>query len=125
MLLASMRERRREIEILRSIGAPSLFILGLLLIESLLIVTFGVLLAIAGLLLTIAFANGVLANELGVLLSSQIFNTSNLTALGLIYLTTLLLTLIPAWQAYAVSKSIGAGTLPALRPSPNASTARS
>ena len=125
MLLASMRERRREIEILRSIGAPSIFILGLLLIESLLIVTFGVLLAIAGLLLTIAFANGVLANELGVLLSSQIFNTSNLTALGLIYLTTLLLTLIPAWQAYAVSKSIGAGTLPALRPSPNASTARS
>ena len=45
MLLASMRERRREIEVLRSIGAPSSFILSLLMIESLLIVSVGVVLA--------------------------------------------------------------------------------
>ena len=50
MLLASMRERRREIEILRSIGAPSLFIWSLLIIESLLIITIGVVLAIFGVL---------------------------------------------------------------------------
>ena len=107
MLLASMRERRREIEILRSIGAPSLFILGLLIIESLLIVTIGVLVAICGLLLTIILANDVLANEFGILLSAQILNTPNLSAIGLIYLTALLMTLVPAWQAYAVSRSVG------------------
>ena len=107
MLLASMRERRREIEILRSIGAPSLFILGLLIIESLLIVTIGVLVAICGLLLTIILANDVLANEFGILLSAQILNTPNLSAIGLIYLTALLMTLVPAWQAYAVSRAVG------------------
>ncbi len=108
MLLASMRERRREIEILRSMGAPSLFILGLLMIESLLIVTLGILIAVLGLLLAISFANGLLAGELGIMLSSQISNSSSLTALALIYLTTLIVTMVPAWQAYSVSKSVGA-----------------
>ena len=107
MLLASMRERRREIEILRSIGAPSLFIWGLLIIESLLIITIGVVLAIFGLLLAISLANDVLANELGISLSAQILNTSNLSAIGLIYLTALAMTLVPAWRAYSVSRSAG------------------
>jgi putative ABC transport system permease protein len=107
MLLASMRERRREIEILRSIGAPSLFIWGLLIIESLLIITIGVVLAIFGLLLAISLANDVLANELGISLSAQILNTSNLSAIGLIYLTGLAMTLVPAWRAYSVSRSAG------------------
>jgi putative ABC transport system permease protein len=96
-----MRERRREIEILRSIGAPSFFILGRLIIESLLIVIIGVLVAICGLLTTITLANDVLANEFGILLSAQILNTAKLSAIALIYLTTLLMTLVPAWQAYA------------------------
>ena len=107
MLLASMRERRREIEVLRSIGAPSLFILALLVIESLLIVTIGVVLAVVGLLVSIALANGLLAEELGLMMSMQIFNSSSLLALALIYLTAFVVTLIPAWQAYTVSRSVG------------------
>lgn len=107
MLFASMRERRAEIEVLRNIGAPSLFVLGLLMVEALLIVTTGIALAILGLLLSIAFANAVFAQELGLMLSYQIFNSSNLLALALIYLTTLILTAIPALQAYRLSVSVG------------------
>ena len=107
MLFASLRERRSEIEVLRSIGAPSLFVLGLLMVEALLIVTTGIALAILGLLLSIAFANAVFAQELGLMLSYQIFNSSNLLALALIYLTTLILTAIPALQAYRLSVSVG------------------
>ena len=107
MLLASMRERRHEIEILRSIGAPSLFILGLLVVEALLIVTVGIVAAIAGLLLTIAVVNSSLATELGMSLSLQVFHESSLTALGLIYVTTVVLSLVPAWQAYRISRSVG------------------
>jgi putative ABC transport system permease protein len=107
MLFASMRERRSEIEVLRNIGAPSLFVLGLLMVEALLIVTTGIALAILGLLLSIAFANAVFAQELGLMLSYQIFNSSNLLALALIYLTTLILTAIPALQAYRLSVSVG------------------
>ena len=105
MLMASMRERRQEIIILRSIGAPSVFIVTLLIVEALLIVTIGVLLAIVGLLLAIAGVNGVLATVVGLSFSYQILYTSSLIALGLIYLTTLVLGLIPAWQAYQLSQS--------------------
>ena len=111
MLLASMRERRGEIEVLRSIGAPSAFIVGLLLLESLLIVTTGVVLAVFGLLLCIAVANDVLVQSFGLVLSAQIFSSSNMVFLFLIYLTTLLITVLPALQAYRVSKSVGAGSL--------------
>ena len=109
MMLASMRERKREIEILRSIGAPSLFIVVLLIIESLLVVTIGVALAMAGLFAAIALANTLLASELGLVLSLQILYPSSFIALALIYLTTLILSLVPAWQAYAVARSYSAG----------------
>ena len=107
MLLASMRERRREIDILRSIGAPSLFILALLVIEALLIVTVGVVIALAGLLTMITLINTVLVTELGILLSLDILYSSSLIALGLIYLTALLLSLWPAFQAYSASRAVG------------------
>ena len=109
MMLASMRERKREIEILRSIGAPSRFIVALLIIESMLIVTIGIILAVTGLLCAIALANNLLASELGLALSLQIFYPSSMIALGLIYLTTLILSLVPAWKAYAVARSYSSG----------------
>ena len=107
MLLASMRERRREIEVLRSIGAPSSFILSLLMIESLLIVSVGVMLAVCILLASIAAANTLFVETFGLMISSQILNPSNVMALGLIYLTAVIVTLLPAVRAYRVSRSVG------------------
>ena len=109
MMLASMRQLKREIEILRSIGAPSGFIVALLIIESMLIVTVGIVLAVTGLVGAIAVANNLLASELGMALSLQIFYPSSFIALGLIYLTTLILSLFPAWKAYAVARSYSSG----------------
>tara|TARA_B100000123_G_scaffold57918_1_gene40353 strand:+ start:165 stop:704 length:540 start_codon:yes stop_codon:yes gene_type:complete len=110
MLLASMRERRREIEVLRSIGAPSSFILALLMIESLLIVSVGVVLALGALLASITAANTLFAETFGLMISSQILSPTNVTALGLIFLTAVIVTLLPALQAYRVSRSVGAAT---------------
>ena len=107
MLLASMRERHREIEVLRSIGAPSSFIVSLLMIESLLIVSVGVVLAVLSLLASITAANTLFAETFGLMISSQILSPSNITALGLIYLTAILVTLLPALQAYRVSRAVG------------------
>ena len=107
MLLASMRERRREIEVLRSIGAPSSFILSLLMIESLLIVSVGVMLAVGILLASIAAANTLFVETFGLMISSQILNPSNVMALGLIYLTAVIVTLLPALRAYRVSRLVG------------------
>ena len=107
MLLASMRERRREIEVLRSIGAPSSFILSLLMSESLLIVSLGVMLAVGILLASIAAANTLFVETFGLMISSQILNPSNVMALGLIYLTAVIVTLLPALRAYRVSRLVG------------------
>ena len=107
MLLASMRERRREIEVLRSIGAPSSFIMFLLMSESLLIVSVGVMLAVGILLASIAAANTLFVETFGLMISSQILNPSNVMALGLIYLTAVIVTLLPALRAYRVSRLVG------------------
>ena len=64
-----MRERRREVFVLRSIGAPSSFVLALLLLESLLIVTIGIAAAVVALFGAIAAVNGFLADQIGVTLS--------------------------------------------------------
>ena len=106
MLLASMRERRREVFVLRSIGAPSSFILALLLLESLLIVTIGIAAAVVALLGAIATVNGFLADQIGVTLSMAIFSEASLIAIGLIYISSVLLSLFPALQAYRASQNI-------------------
>ena len=110
MLLASMRERRQEIGILRSIGAPSLFILGMLVVESLLIVIVGIVLAIGCLIVAIGAVNGFLMSEVGISLSYQILYPSSLIALTLIVLVSVILSLLPAWQAYRLSTSPGASS---------------
>ena len=106
MLLASMRERRREVFVLRSIGAPSSFVLALLLLESLLIVTVGIGTAVVALFGAIAAVNGFLADQIGVTLSMAIFSEASLIASGLIYISSILLSLLPAMQAYRASQNI-------------------
>ena len=105
MLLASMRERRREVFVLRSIGAPSSFVLALLLLESLLIVTIGIAAAVIALFGAIAAVNGFLADQIGVTLSMAIFSEASLIAIGLIYISSILLSLLPAMQAYRASQN--------------------
>ncbi len=106
MLLASMRERRREVFVLRSIGAPSSFVLALLLLESLLIVTVGIGAAVVALFGAVAAVNGFLADQIGVTLSMAIFSEASLIAIGLIYISSILLSLLPAMQAYRASQNI-------------------
>ena len=106
MLLASMRERRREVFVLRSIGAPSSFVLALLLLESLLIVTVGIAAAVIALFGAIAAVNGFLADQIGVTLSMAILSEASLIAIGLIYISSILLSLLPAMQAYRASQNI-------------------
>ena len=105
MLLASMRERRREVFVLRSIGAPSSFVLALLLLESLLIVTIGIAAAVIALFGAIAAVNGFLADQIGVTLSMAIFSEASLIAIGLIYISSILMSLLPAMQAYRASQN--------------------
>lgn len=70
MLLASMRERQREIAILRAAGARAMFVILLIEAEAVLIVLAGVILGYLSLVATMMLSQGMLAEEYGLFISS-------------------------------------------------------
>lgn len=107
VMLATLGERRRELAIFRSLGASASFILGLLLLESLLL---GILGAFGGLaLLTLASvgAGGWLEQHTGIVIRSLMPESSEWQLLLAIIATSGLAGLLPAWRAYRLTLADG------------------
>ncbi len=99
-VLTSLYERRREIAVLRSVGARPVHIFLLLMGEVLLLAVGG---EIAGvLLLDLALAAGapILEDRFGLLLAPRALTGMDLMLLGLVLMGALLMGLVPAWRAY-------------------------
>ena len=103
MLLSSIRERQREIAVMRAIGASSLFIFLLIQIEALLIVSAAIILAIFLLTATLHFSITYLAENFGIFINHLVINDPIIAHLGIIIASTFLLGLIPALSAYRLS----------------------
>jgi putative ABC transport system permease protein len=106
-ILASLGERRRELAILRSVGARPLDVLWLLCVEGLGVMLCGVL---AGLLLlsALAWALGpMLAAQFGIALHATWPAAGELQLLLWTVLAGLVASLLPAWRAYRLSLSDG------------------
>ncbi len=99
-LLASLRERRREMAVLRSIGAGPITILGLLVVEAFLVTLVGVTLGTAGLYALLIFAGELLQNQLGIHVSASLLTLREFYLLLAILLAATILSLFPAWRAY-------------------------
>ncbi len=102
-LTSTLNERRREMAILRSVGARPGDIFGLYLLESGLIGAAG---AIGGYLLlslVMLLANPILASELGVRFSVVLPAARELLLMGGVFGLALLTGCLPAWQAYRLS----------------------
>lgn len=100
MLLASIRERQREIAVMRAIGVSPWFLLTLIEAEALLISLGGVLLALVLLGLSLGLAQNFLAEKFSLFPDGQLL-TPQLTAYLLtIIASTLLVALIPGIAAY-------------------------
>jgi putative ABC transport system permease protein len=106
-ILTSLNERRREMAILRSVGARPWHIASLLIAEaftlSLAGVVFGGLLLYAG----IAAAQGFVQANYGLYLPLSLPSTYEWTLLGAILFAALLMGTIPAWRAYRQSLADG------------------
>jgi putative ABC transport system permease protein len=106
-ILTSLNERRREMAILRSVGARPWQIAGLLLLEALGLalagVTGGLLLLYAG----IAVAQGPLQSHYGLYLPLAWPSLHEWTLLGTVLLASLLMGSVPAWRAYRQSLADG------------------
>lgn len=107
VVLASLNERRRELAILRSVGASLPQILALLLIEGILLTICGALLGFALLSsLGVVFAP-MLESRLGLSLALALPNSQEMKLLGMVVLTGAMSSLIPALQAYRLALADG------------------
>lgn len=107
VVLAGLNERRRELAILRAVGAGPRHVLALLLIEGALVTGIGLLLgwaACSALVLALApWAQG----QYGLTLQWQWPGEAELRVMGLILATGLVASLLPAWRAYRLALADG------------------
>jgi putative ABC transport system permease protein len=99
-LLASMKERQREMAILRAAGAHPWYLFVLIQLEVMLITLFALLSAIALLWTSLYVLQDTLAAEFGLFISLNIFSQDTLYGAGATLLLSVLLAIIPGVMAY-------------------------
>jgi putative ABC transport system permease protein len=100
MLLASMDQRKSEIAVLRVLGAGPGVIFSLVLIEALILVSFAIVASVMTISLTLALLGDWLASEYGLFLSANLLSMEALTAIGIIFIASIITSTIPAFEAY-------------------------
>lgn len=96
----SLNERRREMAILRSVGAGPKLIFGLLMLESTLITLAGMIAGICGMYLGFFIAQPVLEQQFGLFIPVAAPGLFEWLYLSVIFGFGLLLGAVPAWRAY-------------------------
>ena len=100
MLLASIREREHEIQLLRVIGAPPMFLFLLIELEALLISFAAIALGTSLLYFVLVVAKDLLASEFGLHISTNIVSESNAYIMLLMVFSTIIAAAIPSLKAY-------------------------
>ena len=106
-LMVSLKERRREMAILRSVGAKPRHIFGLLLIEALLLSALGALLGLASMYLILGAAKPILLNQFGFYLVLNWPTVEQCYLLLAVVVVGFFAGVLPAWRAYRYSLSDG------------------
>lgn len=106
-ILTSLNERRREMAILRSVGARPWHIASLLVLEAFALACSGVVLGTLLLYVGIAAAQGYVQANYGIFLPLALPSAYEWTLLGSILGAALLMGAIPAWRAYRQSLADG------------------
>lgn len=106
-LLTTLNERRREMAILRSVGARPATVLGLLVLEAATLTAAGVALGLGLLYAILAGLREAAANRFGLFLGMGAPSPAELVAVAAILAAGLLVGLVPAWLGYRRSLSDG------------------
>lgn len=106
-MLAGLAERRRELAVLRALGAGPGAIFAMLLAEGLLVTAAGALAGVALLAAGSAVAAPWLLQEFGIVLGQRLPGADELRLLGAIIATGLFASLIPGWRAWRMSLADG------------------
>ncbi|MCG8671683.1 MAG: ABC transporter permease [Pseudomonadales bacterium] len=105
MLLASIRERHREIHLLRVIGAPPRFLFFLIQLEALVITICGVILGSTLLTGCLVLAQDYLVSQFGLHVGIEIFTPSNLYLIAAIIGASIIVAMIPSFSGYRNARS--------------------
>jgi putative ABC transport system permease protein len=106
MLLASLRERKAEISVLRIMGAKPSFVFWLLQLEALSITLCASVFAVLLVMGMILLSNDWLLAEYGLSLSANILSMQTLWMIGIVLIATFVLALIPSIGAYRNARSL-------------------
>ena len=107
VVLAGLNERRRELAVLRAVGAGPRHVLGLLTLEGVWVTCAGVLLGVLLSYVGMALATPWLQQSLGIRLQLAMPLPTQLALAGAVLLAGLLASLGPAWRAYRLSLADG------------------
>lgn len=107
MLLASMRERQRELAVIRAVGAHPSFIFLLIELEALIIAVIGIVSAIGLLWLTLSLSQNYFSDAYGLFIETDFFSSKSAMIIGIMLAATSIVSLIPAVSAYRSSLSSG------------------
>ena len=107
VVLAGLNERRRELAILRSVGARPLDVFVLLTLEGLFITLLGCLLGVALLAALSAAVGPLVQARYGIEVVSRFLSIEELRLLAAVVAVGLLASLVPGWRAYKLSLADG------------------
>jgi putative ABC transport system permease protein len=107
VMLASLNERRRELAILRSVGAQPLHVLLLLVIEGIGVTLLGIAAGVALLALASGALGPVIEARYGFPLQTVWLTLQELRLLGMVLAVGLLASLVPGYRAYRLSLADG------------------
>lgn len=106
-LLTTLNERRREMSILRSVGARPSFIFSLMVFESAFLALLGILFGVVSLYTLLFFTQSLLEQSLGLTVGLFAFSMSDVIYLSIVFLGAVAMGFLPAWSAYRSSLSDG------------------
>ena len=106
VMASSIRERKNETQLLRTLGAPPSFLFILFEIEALLVCALSIFSGVALLYLALIIAQKPISAQLGLHLSANPLNLSSLAIIISVVIATMLVAAFPALQAYKQARSV-------------------
>ncbi|NCV63536.1 MAG: FtsX-like permease family protein [Betaproteobacteria bacterium] len=103
VLLVAMSGRRKELAILRAMGAAPRALLGFVLLESVLVCLVGIVCGYAVCQCLMWAAQDMLRTGFGVMVQPGLPSADSLLSLGALFAVSVLASLLPAWRAYRLS----------------------
>lgn len=106
-LMTSLNERRREMAILRSVGARPAHVFSLIIGEAILVTTLGIIVGIVLLYTLLAIAQPLLVAHFGLYIKISFFSGYELLLLAIVLLAGIMAGIVPGWKIYRYSLNDG------------------